>query len=147
MVGGGTDALSQYLANQKKQSEKVPDISRESIQWTADVPGARSELTEHVFETAGAKQLSLGSVKAVSGRKYILSASVLKPNPDAKEMDTRFEVHRSMAGWSKGFPRMLVAGAIGVLAGMAGMMLIAYGALQAYNLRHVSSERPKDLPS
>jgi hypothetical protein len=44
-----------------------------------------------------------------------------------------------MAGWAKAFPRVLGAGAIGVVAGITGMMLLAYGGLLLYNAKQTAT--------
>ena len=138
-TGGGKDMVSQYLAEKNKGKSKELELTRDMIEWTVEPPDAKLDRIETVFQTPGAKQTVLGSIEAKQGVTYTISPSVVKPVSGVDNLNTRIEVHRSMAGWAKAFPRVLGAGAIGVVTGITGMMLLAYGGLLLYNSKQAAA--------
>lgn len=126
----------------KQKSVEQPLPPAAAVQWSSDVPGAKSGSVERVFDTADSRLAGLGTLNAEQGRTYTLTATVITPFPSAQAAKPRFEVHRTMVGWGRYFPRMLVAGVLGLLEGIAGMMLVVYGGVLRYNRQH--SEKPVD---
>jgi hypothetical protein len=117
----------------KQRAVEQPLPPPTSIQWTSDVPTSKKDKVEQVFDPAESRLVGLGSVDAVEGRTYTLTARVAMPFPSAEVTKPRLEVHRTMAGWGRYFPRMLVAGVLGLLEGIVGLMLLVYGGVLRYS--------------
>lgn len=121
------------LDTKKKETEDIP--SPDVVTVTCDPAGAYSASPEKAFEAADARHVALGSIRADALRRYTVTATVVKPFPAAQKSDPHIEVHRSIAGWGRAFPKMLGMGVLGVVLGMAGVMMTVWGGLLQHKAR------------
>jgi hypothetical protein len=134
------DKLARDLGLKKESKTPPAEMpARDSVTWTSDVPGSQSDQSVKTFDSE-AKRVELGSLQGEEGKKYTLTAKVVKPFPAAQALKPYIEVHRSTAAWGRAFPRMLAAGAMGLLAGIVGVMLIAYGGVKQWSAKQAAKD-------
>lgn len=123
------DDLVAFMGGFRGSPSKVPGPPRPEIRWTVTNVAEADRLSywHDAYYANDSVGLGLGNFKADKGRRYTVTATVLKPSPAIQVTNPHLQVELPVTATTYIYVARIVAAMGGMLSGGISLSLLGYG--------------------